>query len=87
MIPKNVITRTDVEIAANSLIRSTVQNNATKFAVSLLWKGKEIKLAPKKLVSEAFRIATGESLSVKRFSGGVETNRVLEALGFNVERM
>jgi len=41
-------------------------------------------LAPKRLVSKAFEVATGEAHPVSRFSGGYETNRFLQGFDVNV---
>ena len=85
MIPRNVISIQDVAMAAATLINQGVKNNATKYVVPLRWQGKTVQVAPKRLISEAFRVATGEAHSVKKFSGGAETNRFLEKLGLSVD--
>lgn len=84
MIPRNIINTTHVDQAAQNLIAAGARNNSTKFDVQYVHEGTEHQLAPKKLVSEAFRVATGEPHPVSKFSGGAETNRFLNKLGWIV---
>jgi hypothetical protein len=72
-------------MAAASLLSAGARNNATKYVVPMRWWGSIAQLAPKRLISEAFLIATGESYSVKKFSGGREANNFLRKLGFDVD--
>jgi len=84
MIPRNIINTNHVDQAAQNLIAAGEKNNSTKFDVNYYQSGKEYQLAPKKLVSEAFRVATGEAHPVSKFSGGYETNNFLNKLGWIV---
>jgi len=82
MIPRNVLKREHFEAAAKKLLASGV-NNATMYQAMLTIDGVEHGFAPKKLVSIAFEVATGEAWPVSKFSGGDETNRFLAK--FNIE--
>ena len=84
MIPRNVITSDNLNTAAVQMVEAGTRNNSTKFDINFYKDGKEYQLAPKKLVSEAFRVATGEPHPVSKFSGGYETNNFLKKLGWIV---
>ena len=70
-----------VALAAEVMARAKTPNNATKYRVLIDGVG----VAPKKVVSVAHYLATGDILSVSRFSGGVETNRFLKKRGVKVD--
>jgi hypothetical protein len=43
-----------------------------------------VDLPAKRVLREAYRLATGSEISASQFSGGVFTQRVLEALGVEI---
>ena len=78
---KGVIRPEHVALAAEMMAKAKTPSNATKFEVVIDGVG----VAPKKVVSMAHYLATGDILSVSRFSGGVETNRFLKKRGVKVD--
>ena len=84
MIPKNVVSENDMVHSAASMVASGVKNNSTKFDAIVNLNGVTHRLAPKRLVSKAFALVTGDALPVSTFSGGIETNRFLKKLGIEV---
>ena len=84
MIPRNVLKKSDIQTAAEILVNTGVANNSTKFNAEFVIDGIKHMLAPKRLVSKAFEVATGEAHPVSRFSGGYETNRFLKGFDVNV---
>ena len=84
MIPRKIITADHVNQAAKMIVENQISNNSTKFD-ALISIGDTIHaLAPKRLISKAFEVVTGEPWSVRNFSGGQESNKFLTSLGFNV---
>tara|TARA_X000000950_G_C13906376_1_gene657047 strand:+ start:1645 stop:1911 length:267 start_codon:yes stop_codon:yes gene_type:complete len=86
MIPRNIVQTADVQAAACYLIENKIPNNSTKFDVEIVYENTVQYVAPKRLISEAFVFASGESLPVHTFSGGQESNSFLKKLGFEVKR-
>lgn len=84
MIPRNVIKKSDVQTAAEHIVANGLPNNSTKYDAELTIDGIVHRVAPKKLVSTAFKVATGEPHPVSKFSGGYETNKFLKGLDVNV---
>jgi hypothetical protein len=66
--------------ACRELIVECAEDNSTKFVVVF----DDQMLAPKKVISRAVEIATGEPFSVRLFSGGEESNRRLRKAGLTV---
>jgi hypothetical protein len=84
MIPRNVIKKSDVQSAAEHIVANGFPNNSTKYDAELTIDGVVHRIAPKKLVSTAFKVATGEPHPVSKFSGGYETNKFLKGFDVNV---
>ena len=82
MIPNKAAIRPEhIALAAHSLAQAKTPSNATKYKVEVAGH----PVAPKKIVSLAHYLATGDILSVSRFSGGSETNRFLKRRGIQVD--
>lgn len=73
------VSKEHVEQACRQLARAEVRGGGSYFVP---FEGKE--LPAKRVLREAYRVAYGEELDAKSFSGGVYTQRILEGLGFNV---
>lgn len=85
MIPRNTIESNDLILASALMTTEGVSNNSTKYDAVINLNGELHRFAPKRLVSKAFELATGDPLPVSVFSGGIETNRFLRKMGITVE--
>lgn len=85
MIPKNIIQEKDLVLASALMVVEGVENNSRKFDAIVNLNGVLHRLAPKRLISKAFDMATGDPLPVSVFSGGIESNRFLRKMGIAVE--
>lgn len=81
MIPEN-ISRKNVLEAIEEIDRTGIPNGRTSKEFKLLFKGK--LYPPKYVISLANKYANGEELNSSVFSGGNETNSLLERFGFEI---
>lgn len=73
------VSKEQVEQACQELARAGVRGGGSYF---VQFNGHE--LPAKRVLREAYRIAFGEELDAKLFSGGAYTQRILERLGLKV---
>lgn len=73
------ISKEQVEQACRQLVKADVRGGGSYFVV---FDGKE--LPAKRVLREAYRVAYGQELDAKTFSGGAYTQRILEGVGIRV---
>jgi len=81
MIPNN-ITKNHILLAIDEIERKGMPKENLSKKYGLFYKDKEY--APKYVISLANYFANGKNLNLSQFSGGIESNRFLENIGFDI---